>query len=122
MQLFLTTVFSVFNEQFLILYCLFKLSSPSSFETLFRLIAYKALQIHRKQIMEINMTNKVIDVQEVTKELKLGQHTVHALRGVNMTIHSGGDGGDCRSLRVVVKVPCLVSSAGWIPRQKAKSS
>lgn len=34
------------------------------------------------------MTNLVIDVQNVTKELKLGQHTVHALRGVNMRIQS----------------------------------
>lgn len=35
------------------------------------------------------MTHSVIDVQNVTKELKLGQHTVHALRGVNMTIQAG---------------------------------
>jgi len=35
------------------------------------------------------MANLVIDVQNVTKELKLGQHTVHALRGVNMAIQSG---------------------------------
>lgn len=35
------------------------------------------------------MTRFVIDVQNVTKELKLGQHTVHALRGVNMQIQSG---------------------------------
>lgn len=35
------------------------------------------------------MTNLVIDVQNVTKELKLGQHIVHALRGVNMRIQSG---------------------------------
>lgn len=35
------------------------------------------------------MSDVVIDVQNVTKELKLGQHTVHALRGVNMTIHQG---------------------------------
>lgn len=35
------------------------------------------------------MTHFVIDVQNVTKELKLGQHTVHALRGVNMTIYAG---------------------------------
>lgn len=35
------------------------------------------------------MTNLVIDVQNVTKELKLGQHTVHALRGVNMRIQPG---------------------------------
>lgn len=35
------------------------------------------------------MTHPVIDVQNVTKELKLGQHTVHALRGVNMTIYAG---------------------------------
>ena len=35
------------------------------------------------------MSNLVIDVQNVTKELKLGQHTVHALRGVNMQIFQG---------------------------------
>ncbi|MEO1286790.1 MAG: ABC transporter ATP-binding protein [Chloroflexota bacterium] len=35
------------------------------------------------------MTRSVIDVQNVTKELKLGQHTVHALRGVNLAIQSG---------------------------------
>ncbi|MGJ3240947.1 MAG: ABC transporter ATP-binding protein [Anaerolineae bacterium] len=35
------------------------------------------------------MTHPVIDVQQVTKELKLGQHTVHALRGINMTINAG---------------------------------
>ncbi|GAB5493112.1 MAG: ABC transporter ATP-binding protein [Phototrophicaceae bacterium] len=35
------------------------------------------------------MTQSVIDVQNVTKELKLGQHIVHALRGVNMTIYAG---------------------------------
>jgi len=35
------------------------------------------------------MAKPVIDVQQVTKELKLGQHTVHALRGVNMTINQG---------------------------------
>ncbi|MEM9952620.1 MAG: ABC transporter ATP-binding protein [Chloroflexota bacterium] len=35
------------------------------------------------------MTRSVIDVQNVTKELKLGQHTVHALRGVNLSIQSG---------------------------------
>lgn len=35
------------------------------------------------------MTNTVIDVQNVTKELKLGQHTIHALRGVNMTVDTG---------------------------------
>src|SRR5215207_5358545 len=35
------------------------------------------------------MTQPVIDVQNVTKELKLGQHTIHALRGVNMTIQRG---------------------------------
>ena len=35
------------------------------------------------------MADVVIDVQNVTKELKLGQHTIHALRGVNMTILRG---------------------------------
>jgi putative ABC transport system ATP-binding protein len=35
------------------------------------------------------MPETVIDVQNVTKELKMGQHTVHALRGVNMTIYRG---------------------------------
>lgn len=35
------------------------------------------------------MAHAVIDVQNVTKELKLGQHTVHALRGVNLTIEAG---------------------------------
>ena len=35
------------------------------------------------------MPDVVIDVQNVTKELKLGQHTIHALRGVNMTIQRG---------------------------------
>jgi putative ABC transport system ATP-binding protein len=36
-----------------------------------------------------SMSDVVIDVQNVTKELKLGQHIVHALRGVNMTIQRG---------------------------------
>lgn len=36
-----------------------------------------------------SMTHPVIEVQEVTKELKMGQHTVHALRGVNMLIQRG---------------------------------
>ncbi|MCA9914314.1 MAG: ATP-binding cassette domain-containing protein, partial [Anaerolineae bacterium] len=31
----------------------------------------------------------VIDVRDVTKDLKLGQHTVHALRGVNFQIARG---------------------------------
>lgn len=31
----------------------------------------------------------VLDVQDVTKELKLGSHTIHALRGVNMQIQRG---------------------------------
>lgn len=35
------------------------------------------------------MAQAVIEVYEVTKELKLGQHTVHALRGVNMSIYQG---------------------------------
>jgi putative ABC transport system ATP-binding protein len=35
------------------------------------------------------MTHPVIEVKNVTKELKMGQHTIHALRGVNMTIYSG---------------------------------
>lgn len=35
------------------------------------------------------MEQTVIEVHEVTKELKLGQHTIHALQGVNMTIYSG---------------------------------
>jgi putative ABC transport system ATP-binding protein len=35
------------------------------------------------------MSDIVIDVQNVTKELKLGQHTIHALRGVNMSIQRG---------------------------------
>jgi putative ABC transport system ATP-binding protein len=35
------------------------------------------------------MADVVIDVQNVTKELKLGQHTIHALRGVNMSIQRG---------------------------------
>jgi putative ABC transport system ATP-binding protein len=35
------------------------------------------------------MAQAVIEVHGVTKELKLGQHTVHALRGVNMTIYRG---------------------------------
>ncbi|MGB7341804.1 MAG: ABC transporter ATP-binding protein [Phototrophicaceae bacterium] len=35
------------------------------------------------------MTQFVIDVQGVTKELKLGQHTVHALRGVHLRIGIG---------------------------------
>lgn len=35
------------------------------------------------------MTTPVIDVQNVTKELKMGQHTVHALRGVSMNIGKG---------------------------------
>lgn len=35
------------------------------------------------------MTTPVIDVQNVTKQLKMGQHTVHALRGVSMTIGKG---------------------------------
>jgi putative ABC transport system ATP-binding protein len=35
------------------------------------------------------MAQAVIEVHSVTKELKLGQHTVHALRGVNMTIYRG---------------------------------
>ncbi len=34
-------------------------------------------------------TQHVIDVRDVTKELKLGQHTVHALRGVNFQISRG---------------------------------
>ncbi len=32
------------------------------------------------------MTQPVIDVQNVTRELKLGNHTVHALRGVSLQI------------------------------------
>ncbi|MEL6524185.1 MAG: ABC transporter ATP-binding protein [Chloroflexota bacterium] len=36
-----------------------------------------------------NTEHAVIDVQAVTKELKLGTHTVHALRGVDLTIHAG---------------------------------
>lgn len=35
------------------------------------------------------MPHAVIEVNDVTKELKLGQHTVHALRGVHMTIYQG---------------------------------
>ena len=35
------------------------------------------------------MAHPVIEVYDVTKELKLGQHTVHALRGVNMKIYQG---------------------------------
>jgi len=31
----------------------------------------------------------VIDVRNITKELKLGQHTIHALRGVSMAIYPG---------------------------------
>ena len=35
------------------------------------------------------MARPVIEVSQVTKELKMGQHTVHALRGVDMTIYQG---------------------------------
>lgn len=35
------------------------------------------------------MSKAVIDVQNVTKDLKLGQHTVHALQGVTMQIQRG---------------------------------
>jgi putative ABC transport system ATP-binding protein len=35
------------------------------------------------------MNQAVIEVKNVTKELKMGQHTIHALRGVNMTINRG---------------------------------
>ena len=37
----------------------------------------------------LSMTHPVIEVKEVTKELKMGQHTIHALRGVNMLIQRG---------------------------------
>lgn len=33
------------------------------------------------------MTQPVIDVQNVTRELKMGNHTVHALRGVSLQIY-----------------------------------
>ena len=45
------------------------------------------------------MADVVIDVQDVTKELKLGQHTVHALRGVNMSIERGEMVGIIRAIR-----------------------
>lgn len=35
------------------------------------------------------MANVVISTQDVTRELKLGSHTIHALRGVNMNIYQG---------------------------------
>lgn len=35
------------------------------------------------------MSDIVIDVQSITKELKMGQHTVHALRGVSFTVEAG---------------------------------
>ncbi len=35
------------------------------------------------------MTTPVIDVQNVTKDLRMGQHTVHALRGVSLQIQRG---------------------------------
>ena len=35
------------------------------------------------------MHQPVIDAQNITRELKLGKHTIHALRGVNMQIHTG---------------------------------
>ena len=35
------------------------------------------------------MSQLVIDVENVTRELKLGKHTIHALRGVNMQIEAG---------------------------------
>lgn len=35
------------------------------------------------------MPDIVIDVQNVTKELKMGQHTVHALRGIDLQIYAG---------------------------------
>jgi putative ABC transport system ATP-binding protein len=41
------------------------------------------------QSWTLAMTHPVIDVKQVTKELKMGQHTIHALRGVNMTIQRG---------------------------------
>lgn len=50
---------------------------------------YSSLYLHRKQPTDKPMTQSVIDVQNVTKELKLGQHTVHALRGVNLSIGTG---------------------------------
>ena len=35
------------------------------------------------------MTTPVIDVQNITKDLRMGAHTVHALRGVSMKIQRG---------------------------------
>ena len=36
------------------------------------------------------MTRKaVISVQDVTKDLKLGPHTIHVLRGVSFDVHEG---------------------------------
>lgn len=35
------------------------------------------------------ISNAVIDVRDVTKELKLGNHTIHALRGVRMSVEQG---------------------------------
>jgi putative ABC transport system ATP-binding protein len=35
------------------------------------------------------MTNNVIEAIDITKELRMGQHKVHALRGVNLQIAQG---------------------------------
>jgi putative ABC transport system ATP-binding protein len=39
--------------------------------------------------MPITMNNAVISVRNITKDLKMGQHTINVLRGVSFDVHEG---------------------------------
>jgi len=45
--------------------------------------------IPNQSFLRTYMTTPVIDVQNITKELRMGSHIVHALRGVSMKIERG---------------------------------